>query len=337
MNIVHEQEVPPAPSSVRILVVGTGAVGGYYGAQLAKSGALVATTHRSDFAVVREHGIHIDGINGSYHFQPVQVLQHVADFDGFPDYILVALKALGEIVTEEIIRPVVGPDTAILLLQNGVDTEENVIRAFPDNEVLSGLAFVCLNRTAPGQISHTCYGHLIIGRLPQGPSRSAHRLAQLFEEAGTPCPVTDNIVLERWKKLVWNAAFNPLSVLGQATTREILSHPDTAQLVQEIMTEVCRVAAATGHPLPEGIVQKNLEATRRMKPYKTSMLLDYWAGRSMEVDAILGNVIRAARRHHVAVPRMETVHALLSLLARPGALPPVSPSGLPDVPPVNHQ
>ncbi len=305
-----------APYPVRILVVGTGAVGGYYGAQLAKAGAMVATTHRSDFAVVREHGIHIEGIQGSYHFQPAQVLQQVADFDGFPDYILVALKVLGEIATAEIIRPVVGPETTIVLLQNGVETEAGVANAFPNNELLSGLAFVCLSRTAPGHISHTCYGHLTIGRFPNGPSSSAQRLAQLFEKAGTACPVTDNIGLERWKKLVWNAAFNPLSVLGNATTQEILSHPASAQLVQEVMTEVCRVAAAAGYSLPDHIVQKNLEATKRMKPYKTSMLVDYLSGRSMEVEAILGNIIRAARRHCVDVPHLETLYAALSLLTR---------------------
>ncbi|MBF0583527.1 MAG: 2-dehydropantoate 2-reductase [Magnetococcales bacterium] len=305
---------PAAPTN--ILVVGTGAVGGYYGAQLAKAGARVSTTHRSDFATVQAHGIQIDGMQGPYHFQPAQVLQSVADYNGFPDYILVGLKVLEEIATADIIRPAVGPDTTILLLQNGVETEPPVAAAFPNNEILSGLAFVCLSRTAPGHIRHTCYGHLAIGRFPDGPSHAARQLAHLFETAGTPCSVTENIVLDRWKKLVWNAAFNPVSVLGQATTQEILAHPPTAQLVEQLMTEVCQIAAATGYPLPADCVPKNLAATRKMKPYKTSMLLDYLAGRSMEVEAILGNALRAAQRHHVAAPHLENLYSLLSLLAQ---------------------
>ncbi|MBF0463091.1 MAG: 2-dehydropantoate 2-reductase [Magnetococcales bacterium] len=308
---------PTAPHTpLRILVVGTGAIGGYYGAQLAKAGAQVTTVHRSDFAAVRDQGIHIDGLRGSYHFRPAQVLRRVADYDGFPDYILVCLKVLGNIDTAEIIRPAVGPATTIVLLQNGVEIEEEVAKKFPHNELLSGLAFVCLSRTTPGHISHTCYGHLTIGRYPSGPSQAAERLAETFEAAGTDCPVTETIAWERWKKLVWNAAFNPISVLGQATTREILSHPATAQLVRRTMTEVCCIATAAGYPLTDAIVQKNLDATQRIKPYKTSMLLDYLSGRSMEVEAILGNAIQVAKRYQVAVPCLETVYALLSLFTQ---------------------
>ncbi|MBF0161437.1 MAG: 2-dehydropantoate 2-reductase [Magnetococcales bacterium] len=306
---------PPSPTHrpVEVLVVGTGAVGGYYAAQLAKAGARVSTTHRSDLMVVREQGIHIDALHGPQHFRPAQVLAEVAEFAGSPDYILVALKVLEEIPTAELIRPAVGAETAILLLQNGVNIEEPVAEAFPANELLSGLAFVCLNRTAPGHIRHTCYGHLNIGRFPGGPSAAAERLAQLFVAAGTPCAVTENIALERWKKLVWNAAFNPLSVLGQATTRAILDQPESAQLAQQIMTEVCAIATACGFPLGEETVQKNLQATRRMQPYQTSMLLDDQAGRSMEVEAILGNAVRAGRRHRVATPGLECLYALMSL------------------------
>ena len=299
-----------------ILVVGTGAIGGYYGAQLAKAGAIVSTTHRSDFSVVREQGIRIGSKNGSYHFMPARVLREVSEYGAFPDYILVGLKVLEEISTTEIIRPVVGPDTTILLLQNGVETEEAVAEAFPDNELLSGLAFVCVSRIAPGHIRHTCYGHLTLGRFPAGPSTAAEQLAHLFEASGIACPVTETIAEERWKKLVWNAAFNPISVLTQATTQEILAQPDSARLVESVMEEVCLVAAAAGYPLADTVVQKNLNATRRMKPYKTSMLVDYLEGRSMEVDAILGNAIRAAERYDVAVPHMKTLHAVLSLLVQ---------------------
>ena len=311
----HTRQENDKPS---ILVVGTGAVGGYYGAQLAKAGAVVSTTHRSDFATVREHGIRIDSKNGSYHFKPAQVLQHVTEYEGFPDYILVGLKVLEEISTAEMLVPVVGPTTTIVLLQNGVEIEERVAQAFPNNELLSGLAFVCLSRIAPGHISHTCYGHLTIGRFPHGKGSTTQKLAQLFEAAGIPCPVTETIALERWKKLVWNAAFNPVSVLSQGTTQDILSHPASACLVQRVMEEVCSIAAAAGHILPEAIIQKNLDATQKMKPYKTSMLLDYLAGRSMEVEAILGTPLRMAKQLHVAAPHLETLHAVLSLLVKQG-------------------
>ena len=315
-NRNHTAEKAPS-----ILVVGSGAIGGYYGAQLAKAGAIVSTIHRSDFDVVSQQGIHIDSMNGPIHFKPAQVLRQVADYPtgnqpGFPDYILVGLKVLEEISTAEIIRPAVGPNTTLLLLQNGVEIEEHVATAFPNNELLSGLAFICVSRTAPGHIKHTCYGRLTLGRFPSGASQAAKQLAELFEKSGTPCPVTKTVALDRWKKLVWNAAFNPISVLSQATTREILSHPPSSRLVRHVMEEVCQIATAAGYPLTETIIEKNIAATQRMKPYKTSMLVDYLAGRSMEVEAILGNAIRSAERNNIDVPNMQTLYGLLSLLAK---------------------
>lgn len=310
----QQQTDPNNPPTPKILVIGCGAVGGYYGAQLARAGAWVATVHRSDFEIVRAQGIQIDSMNGFYHFKPDQVLQKATDFTGYPDYILVGLKVLEEISTTEIIRPVVGPDTTIFLLQNGIEIEPAIAAAFPNNEILSGLAFICVSRTKPGHIQHTCYGRLTLGKYPSGFSTKATYLSQLFESVGTPCPASESIALERWKKLVWNAPFNPISVLSNTTTRQILEQPDSAQLVRWVMEEVCQVATKSGYPISDSVIQKNLDATVRMKPYKTSMLLDYLAGRPMEVEAILGNAIRKAREKKCLVPHMETLYALLLLL-----------------------
>lgn len=293
--------------------MGTGAVGGYYSAQLARSGARVSTVHRSDFQTVKEKGIHINGLHGPYHFIPEQVLQRAGDFDGQADIILVGLKSLPEIDVAALIREAVRPHTVILLLQNGVEIEATVARAFPNNEILSGLAFICVSRTAPGTIQHTCFGRLCLGRFPQGNSPAATRLAAKFEAAATPCRVSSNIVTERWQKLVWNAPFNPISVLTGADTRTILENRASAILVERVMTEVCEIAAAIGHPLPEAVVRNNLEDTRRMAPYKTSMLLDFQAGRPMEVESILGNALAAARRVLVPTPYLEMLYALLTV------------------------
>ncbi|WP_130470721.1 ketopantoate reductase family protein [Candidatus Magnetaquicoccus inordinatus] len=317
---MHTSERPSAADSTlqppHILVVGSGAVGGYYGAQLAKAGAIVSTVQRSDYALVQEQGIHIDGLEGQSHFRPAAVLRQVEPLEPAPDYIVVALKVLAEIDTAAIIAPAVAQKSVILLLQNGIECEQSIAEAFAQNEILSGLAFVCLSRTAPGRISHTCYGHLAIGRYPHGASAAAQQLAQLFTSVGTACTVSEQIGKERWKKLVWNAAFNPLSVLGRATTQEILENPATADLAARVMHEVCQIADAAGYPLPDDVVERNLAATRKMKPYKTSMLLDYLAGRPMEVEAILGNALRAAQRCSVEVPHLRALYGALSLLAR---------------------
>ncbi len=295
-----------------ILVVGAGAVGGYYGGRLAQAGARVSVVARSDYEVVKNGGIHIESPAGDFHFRPHGVFRSAAAFGGFPDVILVGLKVLEHIRTADLIRDAVGPKTAILLIQNGVDIEPPVAEAFPNNEVLSGLAFICVHRTAPGKVLHQDYGRIVLGRYPGGPSETARRLAEMFRRAGVPCEVTEDVITARWQKLVWNAPFNPISVLcGGASTQDMLGREETTRLVRAVMEEVCAVAAATGHPLPDDVVDRMIADTRKMTPYKTSMLLDFEAGRPMEVEAIVGNAIRIARRLGVPVPHLETLYALL--------------------------
>ena len=299
----------------RILVVGTGAIGGFYGGKLAQAGGRVTTLCRSDYELVKSKGIKVTSTLGDFHFTPEKVIRDLGEYGPPPDYILVGLKVLPEIDTAAIIKEVVGAETAIVLLQNGVEIEEPVARAFPDNEIISGLAFICATRTSPGHIDHTDFGRVVIGRYPDSKSVKVEELARLFSEAGLKCEVTEDAVTARWRKLVWNAPFNPISVLaGGADTKTMVENHESVELARKVMEEVCKIAEAVGHPLPPGVVRENIEGTRRMSPYKSSMLVDFEAGRPMEVEAILGNGIRAAKRHNLAVPHMESLYGLLKLV-----------------------
>jgi 2-dehydropantoate 2-reductase len=315
----HEHELTPASvetSSLKVLVVGTGAVGGFYGAHLAKAGARVSVVCRSDHATVSRHGIVlVDAKQEETHFVPEQVFGSVQECTTPPDVLLVTCKSLPDLDIASLIHPAVGPETRIVLLQNGIATESPVVRTFPEHEVIRGLAFVCLNRVAPGRIVHLGYGRLSLGRYPSGTSAHVEALATLFRTSGIPTSVSPMIVRAAWQKLVWNAPFNPLSVLGGATTREILDHPASAQLAAEIMAEVLAIAKADGHPLPVTLIEQNMRYTREMAPYQTSMLLDYRAGRPMEIDAILGHALRIAEHHRVPAPRMSTLYTLLQWIS----------------------
>jgi 2-dehydropantoate 2-reductase len=144
-----------------------------------------------------------------------------------------------------------------------------------------------------------------------------HALGRLFKKAGIECEVTSDVVTARWRKLVWNAPFNPISVLGGGVdTQVILASTEAEQLIRKTMEEVRLMAKALGHELPEDIIQHNIDGTLAMKPYKTSMLLDFEAGRPMEVEAILGNAVRAARRISLPVPHLESLYAILQLADR---------------------
>jgi 2-dehydropantoate 2-reductase len=299
----------------RILIVGTGAIGGFYGGKLAQAGASVSTLCRSDYDLVKSKGIIVTSTLGDFHFTPEKVIRNLGEYGPPPDYILVGLKVLPEIDTAKIIKEVVGPETAIVLLQNGVEIEEPVARAFPDNEIISGLAFICATRTSPGLIDHTDFGRVVIGRFPVGKSVKVDELARLFNKTGMNCEVTEDVVTARWRKLVWNAPFNPISVLGGgADTKTMVENPESLELARKVMEEVCLIAEAAGHPLPGEVVQQNIDGTRAMAPYKSSMLVDFEAARPIEVEAILGNGLRVAKRHGVSTPHMESLYGLLMLV-----------------------
>ena len=304
-----------------LLLIGTGAVGSLYGGKLSQAGISVSAVCRSDYDVVKQRGIKVKSILGDFQFHPRNLYHSPLESSEKYDYVLVALKVLPEIDLPALLRHVVGPNTVIVLLQNGVAIEEAVFSAFPENEIISGLAFVCVNRTAPGEIDHLDYGRVVIGNYPRGVSEKTKFLADAFKKAGVDCRSTETVIQSRWQKLVWNAPFNPMSVLGGGVnTKEILEDPENIGVVKGIMQEVCRLAEAEGFPLPEGIVEQNIENTLVMKPYKTSMLLDFESRRPLETEAILGNAVRIAKKHSISVPRMECLYALLKMADRKNLL-----------------
>jgi len=297
----------------KILVVGAGAIGGFYGALLAKAGAEVSVVCRSDYDHVKQHGFLINSDDlGSWNFMPTQVLKHASEFQGVADYVLLCTKVITELDRIALIRPVVSAKTAIVFIQNGVEIEQEISGAFPDNEVISGLAFICCNRINPGEIAHLAYGRLTLGNLPGFISRKTEKLCELFDLSGIECQASAGIITNRWQKCVWNAAFNPLSVLsGGLLTLDILQAQEA--LVRSIMHEIVLIAEACGHRLPDNIVDLNIASTYAMPPYKTSMLLDFENSHPMEVEAILGNALRAGQRENIASPHLASVYALMKL------------------------
>lgn len=297
----------------KILVIGAGAIGGFYGAKLSQVGAEVSIFCRSDFEVVKKSGIAIKSCFGDFHFTPKKTLRDLRDYEDEADFILVATKVLPEVSVTDLIMPVLAKNSSIILLQNGIHIEKNVANVFPNHHLISGIAFACVSREGSGIINHQDYGRLIIGDFPKGVSQKTIEIAEMWRKSGVPCEVSENIQMERWKKLVWNAAFNPISVLTHgATTDKILSSKATKNLVENVMQEVCILAEIDGFKLPKDVIEKNLEATLKMKPYKTSMLLDFEAKRKMEIEAILGNAINFAKRKSVATPYLSSLYGLLT-------------------------
>ena len=298
--------------SEKILIVGTGAIGSFYGSLLARAGQHVSVVVRSDYDVVKSKGIDVESTLGNWNFKPQYVVKTAAEYPEQADYVVICTKVTEQVNRAELIRAVVAPETAIVLIQNGIDVEPEIAQAFPDNLLISGLAFICATRTQPGHVHHTAYGRLAVGDFPNGISDKTTRLAAMFNDSGIECRTTDNVVTARWQKTVWNAPFNPISVLSDGLdTQTVLSTQES--FLRAIMSEVAAIAEACKHPLRKNVVDLNIESTRSMPPYKTSMLIDYEHGRSMETEAILGNVVRAGQSVGVDHPNLSALYALMKL------------------------
>lgn len=298
-----------------VLIVGSGAIGSFYGAILHRGGASVSVVSRSDYDVVSESGFQISSPLGDLSYRPQAVLRSVEECGEAPDFLVLSVKVLDGLDRAALIRPAVGPNTAIVLIQNGIEIEPELVEAFPNNTVVSALAFVAVSRVAPGKIEHKAYGQLVLGDYPRGAGPAAKQFGALLDAGGVRGQVTEQVVTERWRKAVWNAPFNPLAVLGGgADTKTMLTAEGGEQLARVLMAEVCAVAEAAGHKLPDEIIEQNIASTYKMPPYRNSMALDWLNGRPLELEAILGNVIREARRYDVPVPHLQTVYTAVRIL-----------------------
>ena len=252
---------------------------------------------------------------GDHVFRPNAVLRDVTENTSPPDYLILAVKILPGIDRAALIRPAVGPRTVIVLIENGIDIEEEIAQAFPQNELLSSVAFVGVGRTGPGEVHHQSLGSMVLGRYPSGITPAAQQLAALFEAGKIGCKLHERIVTVRWQKAVWNASFNPISIMGGVLdTTMMLRTPQDQAFIRRAMQEVCDIAAAAGHPLPAQVIDQLIASTLGMPAYKTSMAQDFESGRPLEIEAILGNAVRVGRKHEVAMPVLETVYALAKMI-----------------------
>lgn len=299
--------------SQRVLVIGSGGIGSLYAALLHKAGWQVDMVARTDHAVLRQHGLKIDSVLGDLSFKPAHVYANVEEA-GPADWILLAVKILSETDLAALVAPAMTFSTTLCLIANGLDIETPLAQAFPNNTLLSCVAFVGTTRIKAGEIKHSAYGNLIVGNFLSDELESCQLLADSLNTTGIKVSISQDIQLERWKKSIWNASFNPLSVLTNgADTGRLLGTAEAEALVRELMAEVIATATASGYPLPQDLIEKNIATTRAMPAYQTSMAVDYLNGQAIELESLLGSVVRYARKHAVPTPHLDTLYQALKI------------------------
>jgi len=299
-------------------ILGTGALGGFYGARLCRAGADVHFLLHSDFEHVQRQGLVIDSKDGDFVLPRVQAYRDVRDMPPC-DVAVVALKATQNHLLPSLLPPVLADDGVVLLMQNGLGGEEDVARAAPGHAVLAGLCFLCSNKVGPGHIRHLDYGSVRFAEYaadsaPAGVSERMRGVAQDFANAGVQVDIKEDLVLARWQKLVWNVPMSGLSVVLDADTQALMTDPHTRALAEDIMHEVVAGARACGRHIHDSFVRKMIDMTVAMPPYRASMKIDYDDGKPMEVEAIYGNPLRKARTAGAALPLVETLYRQLKFL-----------------------
>ena len=304
------------PSSGKIAVVGAGAVGCYYGGMLARAGRDVRFLMRVDLDAVRAHGLRIETRGESLRIPQVKAFATTREI-GACDLVIIAVKATANPALEELLPPLIGPETVLLTLQNGLGNEEFLIGRWGAERVMGALCFVCLNRTAPGVIEHYDHGSLSIGEFRRASLPRTHAIAAAFREAGIDSKAVENLITERWRKLLWNIPFNGLAIAaGGATVADVLADDGLRTLARNLMDEGLAAARRLGHEIPDSFADYQIERSYSMGPYKASSLLDWQAGRPVEVEAIWGEPWRQGVAAGAGVARLETLYRLIQSLTK---------------------
>jgi len=301
-----------------IAIIGSGALGLYYGTRLGLTGLDVRFLLRADLEAVRARGsiiVHLK--DRTLELKPAAVFGTTAEI-GPVDLVIVTTKTTSNPDLPALIAPLLGPDTAILTLQNGLGSDQLLADHFGPLRILGGLAFLGVNRTGPGIVTCIQDAELILGEFGRPISERLRLIVSFFAQAGIKTKAVDSLAEVQWIKLVWNVPFNGLSITaGGVTTDKITGNPALAEEAQGLMKEVQTAAAALGHIIPDEYLKTRYEGTVRMPPFKPSSLVDYLGGRPVEVEAIWGKPLRQAEAAGVDCPRWRRLYTeLLRLLSK---------------------
>jgi 2-dehydropantoate 2-reductase len=285
---------------VRIVVMGAGAVGGYFGAKLGAAGHDVVFIARGQhLAGLRRSGLRVHGPDGELHIEnalftadPVRA--------GRAELILLCVKSYDTESATEAIQPIVGEATAILSLQNGIDNPDKIARRFGAQRTLAGVVYVGAQVVAPGVIEHSSGGRIIFGPSSGGESEAAKKVHEALAAAAIPAQTNADIKIALWRKLLWNAPFCAISCLTRATVKNIVESDALSKLAEDCMQEVRQAAQTRNVDLPAQLIGEVFEFSKTLGDFKPSMLQDQEAGKPLEYEAFNGVVVKlldAAGKH----------------------------------------
>ncbi len=296
--------------AMRVLVMGAGGVGGYFGALLQRGGEEVTMVTRGEhLEAMKNDGLRVLSYKGDFVVYP----EATDDPSGLGDFdlILFTVKSYDTEGGIRAIRENVGPETVILSLQNGVENDEILAEEFGKERIMGGVAFIGAGILEPGVIEHRSVGTISIGDYEGDRSGEMH---EVFKRAGVECSLSEDILQEKWEKLIFNAAFNSVTTLTRSTFGEVVACQGALDVALSIMNEGMAVAQGEGLDLPEDSIDRAVDLAESLSDSRSSMLNDLLSGKKLEVDALLGPIVRKGEEHGVNSPVSEAVLKMIQQL-----------------------
>jgi 2-dehydropantoate 2-reductase len=296
-----------------VMMVGAGAVGGFFGAHLARNNPNVSFLLRPrTLEAVRERGLTIRSAAGTFTVQP-PAASDPRDLPK-PDLIILSVKIydLEEVLRQ--IEPVMTEQTVLLTLQNGVDVEDRLIARFQRDCVVGGVAYIYSKIVEPGVIEHYKRGSVAVGELMGQKSQRVLQIVDLFKQAGLPCQLSEDIRRSKWEKMCWNCVFNPLTVIINDRVAKALDQPEMVEVIHQVVGEVAAVAAGLKVPLADDMADKVVRWSQEIRDIHTSMYDDWKAGRPTEIDALNGFIVKRGRELGIPTPLNEMLTAAIKVI-----------------------
>lgn len=298
---------------MRIAIMGSGGVGGYYGGVLAKAGQEVTFIARgAHLQAIRDKGLHVKSVHGDFTVSPVKATDRPGEI-GAVDLVLVATKTYHTEEAAQAIKPLIGDNTVVISLQNGIDAAERIGSAVGMERMLGGATWLSAAIEAPGRIGqYSQFRRIALGELDGRITPRAQAVASAFATTPAVVELVPNIRQMLWTKFVFISAISALGGLTRVSMGEYRHVPEAREVLAQAMAEVAAVAQACGVALDADIVAKTLSFIDAAAPdMRPSMQRDLEAGRMSELESLIGVVVRLGRERGVPTPVMRLAYALL--------------------------
>ncbi len=298
---------------MKYAIIGSGAIGAYYGAKLAYSGQDVEFLFHSDYEYVKQNGLKVKSCDGDFYLPEIKAFDSTEKM-AKADVVLVGLKSTNEHLLYKVLTPLLHSETLVVLIQNGIGLEADLQEKFPGLQIAAGLAFICSAKTEPGVVNHQCYGSINFGNFSCKNQQTIDNLVADFRAAQIEANEVEYHEA-RWKKAVWNMPFNGMTVALNTQTNKLLANLDTEALIYAQMKEVIDAAQACGvKNLDYSFADKMIAMTKAMVPYSPSMKLDFDFRRKMEIYYIYSRPIEEAKKAGYQMHKLQMLEAELKFI-----------------------